>query len=51
MIVAQSFGVRIVCIRLILFELCVKEKKKKKERRRKKKNSNNIEIFGFSFLY
>ena len=52
MIVPQSFGERFVCIRLILFELCVKEKKKNKkeaeERRRRKKNK--IKIFAFDFL-
>ena len=46
MIVSRSFGVRFVCIQLIVFEICVKEKKKE-ERRRKK---NKIEIFAFDFL-
>ena len=31
LIVAQLFGVWFVCIHLILFELCVREKKKKKK--------------------
>ena len=43
MIVEHSFGVRIVFIRRILFELCLMEKKKKK-------NNNKIEIFAFDFL-
>ena len=42
--VVESFGVQTVCIRLILFELCTREKKKKK------KKKNKIETFAFDFL-
>ena len=45
----QLFGVWIVYIRLILFELCVKEKKKTEKKQRKKKK-NKTEIFTFDFL-
>ena len=52
LIVVQLFGEWMVCICLILFELCRREKKKerKKERGKKKKRSK-IEIFVFDFLY
>ena len=46
--VVQSFGVRIICIDLILFELCVREKKKKE---RKKKNKIKIFRVRFSWLW
>ena len=51
MIVEHSFGVWIVCIHRILYELCSmvkKEERKKKERRRKK--YNKIKIFAIDFL-
>ena len=37
LIVVDSFDVRIVCIRLILLELCMTKKKKKEEKRTKLK--------------
>ena len=50
----QSFGARIVCIRLILLELCVRENKKEEEeeeeRRKKEERKNKIEIFAIDFL-
>ena len=46
MIVEHLFGMQIICIHHIRFELCLM--KKKKERRRKKKNK--IELFAFDFL-
>ena len=47
MIVEHSFGVPIVCIRNILFELYLMEKKKE----RKKEEEQQIEIFAFDSLY
>ena len=65
LIVVQSLGVQIVCIRRILFELCIMEKKKKerkekeegkkeetkKKERRRRKPKNKIKLFAFDFLY
>ena len=51
MIVEHSFGVRIVRIRRLLFELCLMEKKEEKEEeKRRRKKKNKIEIFAFDFL-
>ena len=52
MSVVQSFGMQIVCIGLILFELCVSEKKKEEESKKKvrRRKKNKIEIFTFNFL-
>ena len=36
LIVVQLFGVEFICIRLILFEICMRENKKKKKKERKK---------------
>ena len=46
LLVVQSFVVWIVCIHLILSELCVREKKKEE----KKQKKNKIKIFAFDFL-
>ena len=51
MIVEQSFGVQIIRIYHILFELCMREKKEgKKERKKERRKKNKIEIFMFDFL-
>ena len=50
MIVEHSFGVRIVCICQILFELRLMEKKERKKKERRQKKKNKIEIFAFDFL-
>ena len=49
LIVEDSFGVWIVRIRRIRFELCLMEKKKERKKERKKKK-NKIEIFELNFL-
>ena len=48
LIVVHSFGVQIVRIHGILFELCMREKKKEERRRSKKKNK--VEMYAFNFL-
>ena len=50
LIVVQSFGVQLVCIRLILFELCVKEKKKEEERKKEEEEQNRDFRVRFSQL-
>ena len=47
--VEHSFGVCIVCMCCILYDLCLMEKKKE-ERKKKEEKKNKIEIFVFDFL-
>ena len=51
LIAEQSFDVRIVRIRRIVFELCLMEKKKKKERKKERKKEDEEQNRNFRIRF